>query len=105
MRRALLRQDKIWQPRQTPMIAAVETTDDGKPRRIGIRSIVWFKRKSVRSLAKRMVAAGSTVLTDGLACFRGIADNSEQLVQQRQRRNLFTIITTSLLRADIQPDI
>jgi transposase-like protein len=61
-------------PGKTPIIAAVETTDDGKPKRIKIRRIARFKRKRVKSLAQRMIAVGSTVLTDGLACFRGIAD-------------------------------
>ena len=28
----------------------------------------------MKSLAKRMIAAGSSVVTDGLACFRGITD-------------------------------
>jgi hypothetical protein len=61
-------------PGKTPIIAAVETTDDGKPKRLKIRRIARFKRKRVKSLAQRMIAAGSTILTDGLACFRGIAD-------------------------------
>jgi transposase-like protein len=61
-------------PGKTPIIAAVETTDDGKPKRLKIRRIARFKRKRVKSLAQRMIAVGSTVLTDGLACFRGIAD-------------------------------
>lgn len=59
---------------KTPIIAAVETTDDGKPKRLKIRRIARFKRKRVKSLAQRMIAVGWTVFTDGLACFRGIAD-------------------------------
>jgi hypothetical protein len=61
-------------PGKTPIVAAVETTDDGKPKRLKIRRIARFKRKRVKSLAKQMIAAGSTVLTDGLACFRGVMD-------------------------------
>src|SRR6478609_7323617 len=33
-----------------------------------------FKRKRVKSLAKRIIAQGAFVVTDGLACFRGVAD-------------------------------
>jgi transposase-like protein len=61
-------------PGKTPIVAAVETTDDGKPKRLKIRRIARFKRKRMKSLTKRMIAAGSTVVTDGLACFRGVAD-------------------------------
>jgi hypothetical protein len=34
-------------PGKTPIIAAVETTDDGKPKRLKIRRIARFKRKRV----------------------------------------------------------
>ena len=33
-----------------------------------------FKRRRVKSLTKRVIEPGSTVVTDGLSCFRGVAD-------------------------------
>lgn len=59
---------------KTPFVAAVETTPDKKPKRIRLKRIARFKRKRIKSLAKRVVAAGSTVVTDGLSSFRGIPD-------------------------------
>lgn len=59
---------------KTPFIAAVETTPDRKPKRIRLKRIARFKRKRIKSVAKRVVAPGATVVTDGLSSFRGIPD-------------------------------
>ena len=61
-------------PGKKPIIVAVQTSDDGRPRRIKLRRIARFKRKRVKSIAKRIIAEGATVVTDGLKCFRGVAD-------------------------------
>jgi transposase-like protein len=61
-------------PGKTPFVAAVETTEDGKPKRIRLKRIARFKRKRIVSLAKRVVVPGSTVVTDGLSGFRGLVD-------------------------------
>ena len=61
-------------PGKKSIVVAVETTDDGRPRRIKLRRIARFKRRRVKSLAKRIIAPGARVVTDGLVCFRGIAD-------------------------------
>ena len=61
-------------PGKTPIVAAVETTDDGKPKRIKLRRIARFKRRRVKALTKRITAEGAKVVTDGLSCFRGVAD-------------------------------
>ncbi|MBZ0210508.1 MAG: IS1595 family transposase [Hyphomicrobium sp.] len=61
-------------PGKKPIVVAVETDEKGRPRRIKLRRIARFKRRRVKSLAKRIVAPGATVVTDGLACFRGVAD-------------------------------
>ena len=61
-------------PGKQPIVVAVQTIDGGKPARLKIRRIARFKRKRVKSLAKRVIADGTTVVTDGLACFRGLAD-------------------------------
>ena len=61
-------------PGKKPMVAAVQTSSDGRPLRLKIRRIPRFKRARVKSLAKRIIAPGATVVTDGLGCFRGLAD-------------------------------
>jgi transposase-like protein len=61
-------------PGKKPIIVAVQTDEKGRPRKIKLRRIARFKRARVKSLAKRIIAPGSTVVTDGLACFRGVED-------------------------------
>jgi transposase-like protein len=61
-------------PGKKPIIVAVQTDEKGRPRRIKLRRIARFKRRRVKSLVKRIIAPGSTVVTDGLACFRGVGD-------------------------------
>ena len=61
-------------PGKRPIVVAVQTIDGKKPARLKIRRIARFKRKRVKSLVKRIIAVGTTVVTDGLACFRGVAD-------------------------------
>ena len=61
-------------PGKKPIVVAVQTDEKGRPRRIKLRRIARFKRARVKSLAKRIIAQGATVVTDGLACFRGVAD-------------------------------
>jgi len=56
-----------------PIITAVETTSDGKPVRLKIRRIKRFTKKQVRALTEQIIEKGATVVTDGLACFRGVA--------------------------------
>jgi hypothetical protein len=61
-------------PGKRPIIVAVQKDENGRPRRIKLRRIARFKRPRVKSLAKRIIAPGATVVTDGLSCFRGVAD-------------------------------
>ena len=61
-------------PGKKPIVVAVQTSADGRPQKIKIRRIARFKRRRVKGLAKRIIAPGSTVVTDGLSCFRGLAD-------------------------------
>ena len=71
---------------KTPFVAAVETTPDKKPKRIRLKRIARFKRKRIKSLAKRVVAAGSTVVTDGLSSFRGIPTPASHIRSLSQAR-------------------
>ena len=59
-------------PGKIPIIAAVETTPDGKPVRLAFRRIKAFSKVHVKTLAAGMIEAGTTVVTDGLGCFRGV---------------------------------
>lgn len=61
-------------PGKKPIIVAVETDEKGRPRRIKLRRIARFKRARVKSLTKRIIMPGSTVVTDGYQCFHGVKD-------------------------------
>ena len=61
-------------PGKRPTVVAVQAIDGRKPARLKIRRIARFKRRRVKQLAKRIFAAGATVVTDGLSCFRELAD-------------------------------
>ena len=58
---------------KTPFVAAVETTADRKPRRLRLSVVRGFRKREVEKLAKRDLAAGSTVVTDGLSCWPAVA--------------------------------
>jgi len=63
-------------PGKKPIIVAVQTDDRGRPRRIKLRRIARFKRARIKSLTKRIITPGSTVVTDGYQCFHGVKDAS-----------------------------
>jgi hypothetical protein len=60
-------------PGKLPIVAAVETTAEGKPKRVKIRRVKRFSKRHIEGLAKRIVERGTKVVTDGLGCFRGFA--------------------------------
>jgi ribosomal protein L37AE/L43A len=57
---------------KTPVVAAVETTAERKPRRLRLTVVRGFRKKEVEKLAKRDFAAGSTVVSDGLSCWPAV---------------------------------
>jgi ISXO2 transposase-like protein len=61
-------------PGKTPIIVAMETTPEGQPVRLQLRRVSGFRRKEVEKLARRSLDPTSTVVSDGLACFRGVTD-------------------------------
>jgi hypothetical protein len=61
-------------PGKTPIIAAVETTSDGKPVRLKLRRVKGFRRSEIAKLARRSLDRASTVVSDGLGCFRGVIE-------------------------------
>ena len=61
-------------PGKTPIIVAMETTPEGQPVHLKLRRVNGFRRKEVEKLARRSLDPSSTVVSDGLACFRGVTD-------------------------------
>src|SRR5712672_2498567 len=59
-------------PGKTPIVAAVETTPQGKPIRLQLRRVKGFRRAEIVTLAQRNFNPASTVVSDGLRCFAGV---------------------------------
>ncbi len=57
---------------KTPIVAAVETTAERRPRRLKLTVVKGFRKKEVEKLAKRDFAAGSNVVSDGLSCWPAV---------------------------------
>ncbi len=57
---------------KTPVVAAVETTPERKPKRLRFSVVKGFRKREVERLAKRDFAAGSTVVSDGLSCWPAV---------------------------------
>ena len=58
---------------KTPVVAAVETTAERKPKRLRLTVVKGFRKKEVEKLAKRGFAPGANVVTDGLSCWPAVA--------------------------------
>jgi hypothetical protein len=57
---------------KTPIVAAVETTAERKPRRLRLSVVKGFREKEVEKIAKRDFAPGATVVSDGLSCWPAV---------------------------------
>ena len=55
-------------------VAAVQTDDDNHPIYMRFNAIDHFRRKDVKEWAEHALKRGTQVISDGLSCFRGIAD-------------------------------
>ena len=58
---------------KTPFVAAVETTPEGRPRRLRLTVVKGFRKTAVEQVAKASLAAGSDVVSDGLSCWLAVA--------------------------------
>jgi len=58
-------------PKKTPFLAAISKVD-GKPDQIKLSVIKGFRTDEIKQWSKKNLEVESSVLTDGLACFRGI---------------------------------
>jgi hypothetical protein len=56
-----------------PIVAAVSVNKDGHPTHTKITAVSGFSSKAISDWAKRHLAPGSHVLSDGLVCFRAVA--------------------------------
>src|ERR1700752_4849524 len=61
-------------PGKTPIVAAVQTTPQGKPIRLRLRRVKGFRRAEIVSLAQRNFHPASTVVSDGLRCFTAVGN-------------------------------
>jgi ribosomal protein L37AE/L43A len=57
---------------KTPIIAAVETTPERKPKRLRLTVVKGFRKKEIEKLARRDFAAGSNIVSDGLSCWPAV---------------------------------
>jgi transposase-like protein len=57
---------------KTPVVAAVETTAERKPRRLRLTVVRGFRKREVEKLAKAAIEPGSTVVSDGLSCWPAV---------------------------------
>ena len=59
-------------PGKTPIVAAVETTPEGRPVRIKLRRVKGFRKTEIAKMAKRDLSPRATVFSDGLKCFTAV---------------------------------
>jgi hypothetical protein len=59
-------------PGKTPFVAAVETTQDGKPTRLKPRRVTAFCAQSVAKFAHSSLEKECEVVSDGLNCFTAV---------------------------------
>ena len=57
---------------KTPIVAAVETTPERKPKRLRLTVVNGFRKKEVEKIARRDFAPGSNVVSDGLSCWPAV---------------------------------
>jgi transposase-like protein len=57
---------------KTPIVAAVETTAERKPKRLRLSVVKGFRKREVERLAKRDFAPGTNVVSDGLSCWPAV---------------------------------
>src|SRR3954451_1048008 len=57
---------------KTPIVAAVETTADRRPRRLRLSVVKGFREWEVEKLAKAAIEPGSDVVSDGLSCWPAV---------------------------------
>lgn len=59
---------------KTPFVAAVATDEDGHPLQMRFSQVGSFSKYEISQWAKKHLAPGSVVVSDGYQCFNGITD-------------------------------
>lgn len=59
---------------KTPFVAAVATTSEGQPTRVKFSVVKGFRASEIASWSQQHLTPGSTVISDGLACFNSVVD-------------------------------
>ena len=59
---------------KTPFVAAVETTQDRCPTRIKLSIVKGFRSAEILAWSQQHLTSGSTVISDGLACFNAVTE-------------------------------
>ena len=59
-------------PGKTPFVATVSTSPEGRPRKVKLVPVKGFRKREIARGAKRWLAPGSEVLTDGLRCWNAL---------------------------------
>ena len=59
-------------PAKTPIVAAVETTAEGRPVRIKLRRVKGFRKTEIAKMAARDLSPQASVVSDGLRCFTAV---------------------------------
>ena len=63
---------------KTPVVAAVETTAERKPRRLKLAVVKGFRKREVERLAEAAIEPGTSVVSDGLSCWPAVEKASCQ---------------------------
>lgn len=59
---------------KTPFVAAVETTQNSEPVKVKLTVVSGFRKAAIELWAKQHLTEGTTVISDGLACFNAVTD-------------------------------
>lgn len=57
---------------KTPFVAAVQTTEEGHPEKIKLSVVKGFRTTELEAWSRQHLTPGSTVISDGLACFNAV---------------------------------
>ena len=59
---------------KAPFVAAVQTNSEAHPVYMRFNAVENFRRKTMKEWAEHALNLGTQVVSDGLSCFRGVAD-------------------------------
>jgi transposase-like protein len=59
---------------KTPVVAAVETTAERRPRKLKLLPVKGFRKKEVEKLARTHLVPKTTVVSDGLSCWAAVTE-------------------------------